>query len=165
MWYLRAAWPHRQQIIWVKNMMILFETVCLSVCLSLGRCLWGLSNCVIQLCESNGNSQWSLIGRRPPGCVCVCVCVCVWADRLGNSVSAEWFGWMLSFLWAIWLRPKQITNSLTDCEAAPTSNRPWDVLMEWNPTSIVHNCISSSVTNCIFAVVYYYLRVLKPRII
>ena len=53
--------------------------------------------------------------------VCVCVCVCVWADRLGNSVSAEWFGWMLSFLWAIWLWPKLITNSLTDGEAAVTS--------------------------------------------
>lgn len=61
-----------------------------------------------QLCQSNGNSQWSLIGSRP----CSFVWVCVWVDRLGNSVSAERFGWMLSFLRAIWLWPKQITDWL-----------------------------------------------------
>lgn len=52
--------------------------------------------------------------------------MCVWAGR----VSAQCSGWILSFLWAIWLQPKQITSSPTD-QAEDTRHRWTAAVFFW----------------------------------
>ena len=79
-WWIQSSefWLYEMLRLWgdgtVDNL-----SVSLSSCLSLH--LWAPLNWLLQLGESNGNSQWSLTGCKPPSYVCVCVCVCVCVGR------------------------------------------------------------------------------------